>query len=87
MKARDAIRIIERDDWRIVNQEAVTVDSNIPSRDRVTVAGPPSMDLDQRRRSGTEMRYAVLFEKTKTGYTRMCRICRDASPRDLRSKK
>jgi predicted RNase H-like HicB family nuclease len=40
---------------------------------RVTIAGHPSMDLDPKiqnsvpEASGTEMKYAVLFDKTETG--------------------
>jgi predicted RNA binding protein YcfA (HicA-like mRNA interferase family) len=39
MKVRDAIRLIEKDGWRLVNQVAV-------KKGRVTIAGHPSMDLD-----------------------------------------
>jgi predicted RNase H-like HicB family nuclease len=41
----------------------------------VTIAGHPSMDLDPKtqksilKQAGDEMRYAVLFEKTETGYS------------------
>ena len=47
MKVRDAIRTIERDGWRLVNQEGSHRQYKHPDKKgRVTIAGHPSMDLD-----------------------------------------
>jgi predicted RNA binding protein YcfA (HicA-like mRNA interferase family) len=47
MKVRDAIRIIERDGWRLVNQEGSHRQyKHAEKKGRVTIAGHPSMDLD-----------------------------------------
>jgi predicted RNA binding protein YcfA (HicA-like mRNA interferase family) len=46
MKVRDAIRIIERDGWSLVNQEGSHRQYKHPAKKgRVTIAGHPSMDL------------------------------------------
>jgi predicted RNA binding protein YcfA (HicA-like mRNA interferase family) len=47
MKVRDAIRMMERDGWRLVNQEGSHRQYKHPEKKgRVTIAGHPSMDLD-----------------------------------------
>ena len=46
MKVRDAIRLIERDGWRLLNQEGSHRQYKHPGKGRVTIAGHPSMDLD-----------------------------------------
>ena len=47
MKVRDALRIIEQDGWRLVNQEGSHRQYKHPEKKgRVTIAGHPSMDLD-----------------------------------------
>lgn len=47
MKVRDAIRMIERDGWRLVNQTGGHRQYKHPEKKgRVTIAGHPSMDLD-----------------------------------------
>ena len=47
MKVRDAIRIIERDGSRLVNQEGSHRQyKHFDKKGRVTIAGHPSMDLD-----------------------------------------
>jgi predicted RNA binding protein YcfA (HicA-like mRNA interferase family) len=47
MKVRDAIRMIERDGWRPVNQEGSHRQyKHAAKKGRVTIAGHPSMDLD-----------------------------------------
>jgi predicted RNA binding protein YcfA (HicA-like mRNA interferase family) len=47
VKVRDAIRMIERDGWRLVNQEGSHRQYKHPrKKGRVTIAGHPSMDLD-----------------------------------------
>ena len=76
MKVRDAIRMIEHDGRRFVKQEGSHRQYKHPAKKgRVTIAGHPSMDLDPKtqnsilKQSAAEMRYAVLFEKTDTGYS------------------
>jgi len=52
MKVRDAIRMIERDGWRVVNQEGSHRQYKHPEKKgRVTIAGHPSMDLDPKTRN------------------------------------
>jgi predicted RNA binding protein YcfA (HicA-like mRNA interferase family) len=47
MKIRDAIRLVERDGWVLVNYEGSHRQYKHPvKKDRVTIAGHPSMDLD-----------------------------------------
>jgi predicted RNA binding protein YcfA (HicA-like mRNA interferase family) len=47
MKIREAIRMIERDGWRLVNQEGSHRQYKHPKKKgRVTIAGHFSMDLD-----------------------------------------
>lgn len=47
IKVRDAIRMIERDGWRLVNQEGSHRQyKHSEKKGRVTIAGNPSMDLD-----------------------------------------
>ena len=47
MKVRDALRIVEQDGWRLVNQEGSHRQYKHPEKKgRVTIAGHPSMDLD-----------------------------------------
>jgi predicted RNA binding protein YcfA (HicA-like mRNA interferase family) len=52
MKVRDAIRLIERDGWQLVNQEGSHRQYKHPGKKgRVTIAGHPSMDLDPKTKS------------------------------------
>ncbi|MGO9897869.1 MAG: type II toxin-antitoxin system HicA family toxin, partial [Bryobacteraceae bacterium] len=52
MKVRDAIRLIERDGWRLVNQEGSHRQYKHPGKKgRVTIAGHPSMDIDPKTRN------------------------------------
>jgi predicted RNA binding protein YcfA (HicA-like mRNA interferase family) len=47
MKVRDAMKMVEGDGWRMVNQEGSHRQYKHPSKKgRVTIAGHPSMDLD-----------------------------------------
>jgi predicted RNA binding protein YcfA (HicA-like mRNA interferase family) len=47
MKVRHAIRMIEHDGWRLVNQEGSHRQyKHAEKTGRVTIAGHPSMDLD-----------------------------------------
>ena len=47
MKVRDAIRMIERDGWRLASQEGSHRQyKHLAKKGRVTIAGHPSMDLD-----------------------------------------
>jgi predicted RNase H-like HicB family nuclease/predicted RNA binding protein YcfA (HicA-like mRNA interferase family) len=74
MKIREAIALVERDGWRMVVQEGSHRQYKHPiKKGRVTIAGHPSMDLDPKTKypetSGVEMKYAVLFEQTETGYS------------------
>jgi predicted RNA binding protein YcfA (HicA-like mRNA interferase family) len=47
MKVRDAIRLIERDGWRLVNQEGSHCrDTHPEKKGRATIAGHASMDPD-----------------------------------------
>jgi predicted RNA binding protein YcfA (HicA-like mRNA interferase family) len=52
MKVRDAIRMIEQDGWRMVNQVGSHRQyKHASKKGRVTVAGHPSMDLDPKTQS------------------------------------
>ena len=52
MKVLDAIRMIERDGWRLVTQEGSHRQYKHPDkRGRVTIAGHPSMDLDPKTKN------------------------------------
>jgi len=47
LKVRDAIHLVERDGWALVNVEGSHRQYNHPvKKGRVTIAGHPSMDLD-----------------------------------------
>ena len=46
MKVRDAIRMIERDGWRLVNQEGSHRQYKHGEKKGRVIAGHPSMDLD-----------------------------------------
>jgi predicted RNA binding protein YcfA (HicA-like mRNA interferase family) len=49
MKIRDAIRLVEKDGWRMVVQEGSHRQYKHPTKKgRVTIAGHPSMDLDKK---------------------------------------
>jgi predicted RNA binding protein YcfA (HicA-like mRNA interferase family) len=51
MKVRDAIRTVEQDGWRLVNQEGSHRQYKHPDKKgRVTSAGYGSMDLDPKTR-------------------------------------
>jgi predicted RNA binding protein YcfA (HicA-like mRNA interferase family) len=51
MKVRDAIRTVEQDGWRLVNQEGSHRQYKHPDKKgRVTSAGHGSMDLDPKTR-------------------------------------
>jgi predicted RNA binding protein YcfA (HicA-like mRNA interferase family) len=51
MKVRDAIRTVEQDGWRLVNQEGSHRQYKHPDKKgRVTSAGQGSMDLDPKTR-------------------------------------
>ncbi|MGA2589303.1 MAG: type II toxin-antitoxin system HicA family toxin [Bryobacteraceae bacterium] len=52
MKVRDAIKLVERDGWVLVNFEGSHRQFKHPTKKgRVTVAGHPSMDLDPKTRN------------------------------------
>ena len=52
MKIRDAIKLVEKDGWRMVVQEGSHWQYKHPAKKgRVTIAGHPSMDLDPKTRS------------------------------------
>ena len=49
MKVRDAIKLVERDGWLMVNYEGSHRQYKHPKKKgRVTIAGHPSMDLDRK---------------------------------------
>jgi predicted RNA binding protein YcfA (HicA-like mRNA interferase family) len=51
LKVRDAIKLVERDGWVLVNFEGSHRQYKHPTKKgRVTVAGHPSMDLDPKTR-------------------------------------
>ena len=52
MKIRDAIKLVERDGWRVVGHEGSHRQYKHPvKKGRVTIAGHPSMDLDPKAQS------------------------------------
>jgi predicted RNA binding protein YcfA (HicA-like mRNA interferase family) len=52
VKVRDAIKLVERDGWLLVNFEGSHRQYKHPTKKgRVTVAGYPSMDLDPKTQS------------------------------------
>ena len=52
MKIRDAIKLVEKDGWRMVVQEGSHRQYKHPAKKgRVTIAGHPSMDLDPKTQS------------------------------------
>jgi predicted RNA binding protein YcfA (HicA-like mRNA interferase family) len=52
LKVRDAIKLVERDGWLLVNFEGSHRQYKHPTKKgRVTVAGHPSMDLDPKTRN------------------------------------
>ena len=52
LKVRDAIKLVEREGWLLVNFEGSHRQYKHPTKKgRVTVAGHPSMDLDPKTRT------------------------------------
>jgi predicted RNA binding protein YcfA (HicA-like mRNA interferase family) len=49
VKIRDAIKLVEKDGWALVNYEGSHRQYKHPAKKgRVTIAGHPSMDLDRK---------------------------------------
>jgi predicted RNA binding protein YcfA (HicA-like mRNA interferase family) len=49
LKVRDAIKLVENDGWRLVNQEGSHRQyKHLTKKGRVTIAGHGSMDLDRK---------------------------------------
>ena len=60
MKIRDAIKLVEKDGWRMVVQEGSHRQyKHQVKKGRVTIAGHPSMDLDPKTQ-GSILRQAGL---------------------------
>jgi predicted RNase H-like HicB family nuclease len=74
MKVRDAIRLIEKDGWSLKRTHGDHRVYTDEARDR-RCAGSPWLGRRDRHAfeypetSGVEMRYAVIIEKTQTGYS------------------
>lgn len=77
MKIRDVIRLIEADGWRLATQRGSHRQfKHLTKTAKVTVAGHPAVELGPKTlrsimgSSGyEEMKYAVIYEKTATGYS------------------
>jgi predicted RNA binding protein YcfA (HicA-like mRNA interferase family)/predicted RNase H-like HicB family nuclease len=80
MKIRGVLRLIESDGWRFVRQTGSHRIFHHPTKPGIViVAGKPSQDLapgtlnailkEARSERKTQMKYAVVIEKTSTGYS------------------
>jgi predicted RNA binding protein YcfA (HicA-like mRNA interferase family)/predicted RNase H-like HicB family nuclease len=76
MKVRDVIRLIEKDDWRLVRTRCSHRQFNHPvKRGVVTVPGKPNDELapgtvnNILKQAGLEVKYLIVIEPTSTGFS------------------